>query len=174
MLGDSMLQADGTPWMADLAHEAPKINWDDMTQIPALPLGSWLKIDPWDDHVHMLNAKRYAPMLPHDKMPLEVTPIYFRLQRYEQANATAAAGARRGATRCRPPGRHHDAAEPATTAGGAAAYRCGARSAVTRRTLPRPGSLSSIVSRPSFLLWIVIPRSRPQELHPENRDTQNS
>ena len=88
MLGDSMLQPDGTPWMAALAHQAPKINWDDMTQIPALPLGSWLKIDPWDDHVHMLNAKRYAPMLAHDKMPLEVTPIYFRLQRYEQANAT--------------------------------------------------------------------------------------
>ena len=48
--------------MADLAHEAPKINWDDLTQIPALPLGSWLKTDPWDDHVHMLDAKRYAPM----------------------------------------------------------------------------------------------------------------
>jgi hypothetical protein len=95
MLGDSMLQADGTPWMAALSHEAPKINWDDMTQIPALPLGSWLKTDPWDDHVHMLNAKRYAPMLAHDKMPLEVTPIYFRLQRYEQANAnpTPAPGA---------------------------------------------------------------------------------
>lgn len=88
LMGDSMLQPDGTPWMAALAHEAPKINWDDMSQIPALPLGSWLKIDPWDDHVHMLNAKRYAPMLAHDKMPLEVTPIYFRLQRYEQANAT--------------------------------------------------------------------------------------
>ena len=58
-----------------------------MTQLPALPLGSWLKTDPWDDHVRMLNAKRFAPMLAHDKMPLEVTPIYFRLQRYEQANA---------------------------------------------------------------------------------------
>jgi len=87
-LGDSLLRADGTPWMADLAHQAPKINWDDLTQIPALPLGSWLKTDPWDDKVHMLNAKQYAPMNARDKMPLEVTPVYFKLQRYEDATAT--------------------------------------------------------------------------------------
>jgi hypothetical protein len=92
-LGDSLLQPDGVPWMAALAREAPKINWDDMTQIPALPLGSWLKTDPWSDRVQMLNAKRYAPMNPRDKMPLEVTPIYFKLQRYEDATAAPPAGA---------------------------------------------------------------------------------
>ncbi|HUN84436.1 MAG TPA: hypothetical protein VMU48_08655 [Terracidiphilus sp.] len=86
-LGDSMLQPDGQPWMEALAQQAPKINWDDLNQIPALPLGSWLKTDPWDDRVHMLNAKRYAPMNARDKMPLEVTPVYFKLQRYEDANA---------------------------------------------------------------------------------------
>ena len=84
-LGDSLLRTDGTPWMADLAHGAPKINWDDLTQIPALPLGSWLKTDPWDDKVHMLNAKRYAPMNARDKMPLEVTPIFYKLQRYDES-----------------------------------------------------------------------------------------
>jgi hypothetical protein len=89
-LGDSLLRADGTPWMTQLAHGAPKINWDDMAQIPALPLGSWLKTDPWDDRVHMLNAKRYAPMNPRDKMPLEVTPVYFKLQRYSAATLTPA------------------------------------------------------------------------------------
>ena len=90
-LGDSLLKADGTPWMADLAHRAPKINWDDLTQTAALPLGSWLKIDPWDDKVHMLNAKRYAPMNARDKMPLEVTPIFYKLQRYEEAQLNAPA-----------------------------------------------------------------------------------
>lgn len=91
-LGDSLLKEDGTPWMADLAHGAPKINWDDMNQLPALPLGSWLKTDPWDDKVRMLNAKRYAPMNPRDKMPLEVTPIYYKLQRYEAASQNPAPG----------------------------------------------------------------------------------
>jgi hypothetical protein len=95
MLGDSLLKADGTPWMSDLSSQAPKINWDDLTQSPALPLGSWLKTDPWDDKVHMLNAKIYAPLNARDKMPLEVTPIYFKLARYETASATppAAPGA---------------------------------------------------------------------------------
>jgi len=85
-LGDSLLKTDGTPWLADLQKMAPKLNWDDLTQTAALPLGSWLKTDPWDDKMHMLNAKRYAPMTPRDKMPLEVTPIFYRLQRYEAAN----------------------------------------------------------------------------------------
>ncbi len=88
-LGDSLLQADGTPWMAALEQGAPKLNQDDMTQIAAFPLGSWLKTDPWDDVEHMLNAKRYAPMNARDKMPFEVTPIYYRLRRYEAAAAPA-------------------------------------------------------------------------------------
>jgi hypothetical protein len=86
-LGDSLLRADGTPWMNDLMHQAPKLNWDDLSQTAALPLGSWLKTDPWDDKVHMLGAKRYAPMNARDKMPFEVTPIFYKLQRYDEASA---------------------------------------------------------------------------------------
>jgi hypothetical protein len=89
-LGDSLLKTDGTPWMSDLQKMAPKLNWDDLTQTAALPLGSWLKTDPWDDKVHQLSAKIYAPMNPRDKMPLEVTPIFYKLQRYDAAKAEAA------------------------------------------------------------------------------------
>ncbi|MFC5863743.1 M48 family metalloprotease [Acidicapsa dinghuensis] len=84
-LGDSMLKADGTPWLADIAKTAPKLDQDNTAQVAALPLGSWLKTDPWDDKEYMLNAKRYAPMNARDKMPFEVTPVYYRLQRYEDA-----------------------------------------------------------------------------------------
>jgi hypothetical protein len=84
-LGDSLLQPDGVPWMDALVKMAPKINWDDMNQVAALPLGSWIKIDPWDDSVHRLNAPRYAPMNAREKMPFEVTPIFYNLQRYEVA-----------------------------------------------------------------------------------------
>ena len=83
-LGDSLLKPDGTPWMATLVKSAPRINWDDLTQIPALPLGSWLKTDPWDDSVHELNTKLYAPLNAREKMPLEVTPVYYRLRRYDE------------------------------------------------------------------------------------------
>ena len=92
-LGDSLLKTDGTPWMADLAKMSPKLNQDDLTQTAALPLGSWLKIDPWDDSVHMLDAKRYAPMNARDKMPFEVTPVFYKLQRYDSAHSDAPAAA---------------------------------------------------------------------------------
>ena len=41
----------------------------------------------------MLNAKRYAPMNARDKMPFEVTPVFYKLQRYDAANAPPAAAA---------------------------------------------------------------------------------
>jgi len=36
-LGDSLLKADGTPWMLDLSKQATKLDWDDLTQTAALP-----------------------------------------------------------------------------------------------------------------------------------------
>jgi hypothetical protein len=90
-LGDSLLKTDGTPWMAVLQKMAPKLNWDDLTQMAALPLGSWIKTDPWDDKVHQMNAKIYAPMNARDKMPFEVTPVFFKLQRYDVAKTEAPA-----------------------------------------------------------------------------------
>jgi hypothetical protein len=90
-LGDSLfnkVDGTGTPWMAELKNMASKLNWDDLAQRPALPLGSWLKTDPWDDRVHQLNAKIYPYMNPRDKMPLEVTPIFFKLQRYDASKLT--------------------------------------------------------------------------------------
>jgi hypothetical protein len=113
-LGDSLLQADGTPWMADLLRMSPRLNWDDLAQRPALPLGSWLKTDPWDDRVHQLSAKVYAYMNPRDKMPLEVTPIFYKLQRYDVSRLTPAASSAVAPATVAP------AAQPAATPSGAA------------------------------------------------------
>jgi hypothetical protein len=113
-LGDSLLKPDGTPWMADLEHGAPKLNWDDLNQTAAFPLGSWLKTDPWDDKVHMLNAKRYAPMNARDKMPFEVTPVFYKLQRYDEASAApVSAGAPAAAPTSAPAASAPDNAQPA-------------------------------------------------------------
>jgi len=38
--------------------------------------------------VHQLNAKIYPYMNPRDKMPLEVTPIFYKLQRYDASKLT--------------------------------------------------------------------------------------
>jgi hypothetical protein len=111
-LGDSLLKADGTPWMADLEKMAPRLNWDDLTQTAALPLGSWIKTDPWDDKVHMLNAKRYAPMNARDKMPFEVTPIFYKLQRYDVARAEAPTAPAAAAPAAPPPAAADPTAQP--------------------------------------------------------------
>jgi hypothetical protein len=63
---------------------------DNLTQIAALPLNSRLKIDPWDDKVFTLNVKP-APLLnARDKMPLELTPVFYRLQRYQEGTPAGA------------------------------------------------------------------------------------
>jgi hypothetical protein len=82
-LGDSLIRPDGTPWLSGLEHGAPRLNPEDLTQIAALPLNSHLRIDPWDDKVYQLNVKP-APLLnPSDKMPFEVTAVFYRLQYYQ-------------------------------------------------------------------------------------------
>ena len=45
----------------------------------ALPLGSHLRIDAWDDQVRFLSTKPEAILNASEKMPLKLTPIYFRL-----------------------------------------------------------------------------------------------
>jgi hypothetical protein len=70
--------------VAILAH-APFLEADNMAQIPALPLGSRIKVDPWDDHLEMLKSKPVALRSARDKMSLEVTPMYPNLVNFAPA-----------------------------------------------------------------------------------------
>jgi len=81
-LGDSLLSEQGEPWMAELSKQGPKLEVHKLDQIAALPLGSHLKTDPWDDKVYQLNVKAVPIINARDKMPLELTPLYMRLARY--------------------------------------------------------------------------------------------
>ncbi|MGC8550492.1 MAG: hypothetical protein ACP5M4_12400 [Acidobacteriaceae bacterium] len=82
-LGDSLIQPDGQPWLAAFMKGAPRLDMKNLNQIAALPLDSHLKIDPWTDQVETLKY-RPAPLLSAaDKMPFEITPIYFRLTNYQ-------------------------------------------------------------------------------------------
>jgi hypothetical protein len=92
-LGDSMLDSTGQPWLIAVQKRAPKLDQDKLDQIAALPLGSRLRTDAWDDRVYTL--KTTAPVLlnARDKMPFEVTPVYYKLVRYDQAQSAAGAEA---------------------------------------------------------------------------------
>jgi hypothetical protein len=81
-LGDSLLRPNGEPWMNALLTNAPKLDMNKLDQIAALPLGSQLRIDAWDDKVIRLNSKQVPILNARDKMPFEVTPVFYRLTRY--------------------------------------------------------------------------------------------
>jgi hypothetical protein len=89
-LGDSLIKPDGVPWLDALGKNQEKLDIKDLNQIAALPLGSRLRTDPWDDKVIPLNAPAPLILNPGDKMPFDVTPVYLRLQ-YYQAPAAAPA-----------------------------------------------------------------------------------
>ena len=72
---------------------APPLEDRNVAQLPALPLGSRIKLDPWDDHVEMQKGKQVALVSPRDKMSFEVTPMFPNLVRYNPAgNESAAKG----------------------------------------------------------------------------------
>jgi hypothetical protein len=83
-LGDSLLDMNGTPWLVELTKNSPKLDVDNLQQIAALPLGSHLKVDAWDDRVSSLNAKPMAVLNARDKTPFEVAPVFLKLSRYTQ------------------------------------------------------------------------------------------
>ena len=70
-----------------VVQQSPKLEPTNIAQIPALPLGSRVKLDPWDDHVEMLKGKQPALLSVRDKMSFEVTPIYPNLVTFNSAAA---------------------------------------------------------------------------------------
>ncbi len=115
-LGDSLVRGDGQPWLAGLTQGAPKLDMDNLQQVAALPLNSRLKIDPWDDKVFMLNSRPPVLLNARDKMPLELTPVFFRLQRYSDATPGAAAPANATPAASVPPSADAGGQQPSASA----------------------------------------------------------
>jgi Peptidase family M48 len=57
----------------------------------ALPLGSRIKVDPFDDQLHLLKFKSAGPLAEYEKMPFEVTPIALYLTREDGSPTQKAA-----------------------------------------------------------------------------------
>ena len=67
--------------------QSPKLEVRNLAQLPALPLGSRIKLDPWDDRLEMLKSKPVALLSVRDKMSFEVTPVYPNLVIARPANS---------------------------------------------------------------------------------------
>jgi hypothetical protein len=73
--------------MPDLLKVAPELEMGNVGQISALPLGSRLRVDPWNGTVALLQAKPTALLSAQEKMPFELAPVYLYLTRPKTAAA---------------------------------------------------------------------------------------
>jgi len=78
--------------MVALMNSAPALDPNKLDQTSALPLGGRVKLNPWNDRAELVKTTRVAITSARDKMPLEVTPFFPHLTRYDPfANPTATA-----------------------------------------------------------------------------------
>ena len=144
MIGDGLIKSDKdtTFWMQAIMNKGIKLDMNDLKQEAAMPLGSFLRFDPWTDQVIQLHTA-FEPILnARDKMPFEVTPVYLKLSYFnpnaQQQPAPAASGASSGAAgtgdaaasqgQAAPPA---DTAAPAAAPGATAPAAAGAPAAAT-------------------------------------------
>lgn len=83
--------------MITLMNSAPALDHSKLDQIAALPLGSRVRLNAWDDRAELLKTTPGGVMSVREKMPLEVTPFFPHITRYGTAsNPTATASAVQG------------------------------------------------------------------------------
>ena len=91
--GNKMAKGGDVLRMESLIQGSPELKTADVRQIAALPLGSRIKLDPWDDHVILKKSKPEAIISARDKLAFEVTPMIPNLVRSTQANNEVAQNA---------------------------------------------------------------------------------
>lgn len=91
-LGNRLAESGHAHRMVELKSIAPELQPRRIDQVAAFPLGSRLKVDPWNGHVDMMKGKAVAPLTAREKMPFMVTPLFPHLSRKEAAVTGALAG----------------------------------------------------------------------------------
>ena len=74
--------------LSELATAAPELKEDEIEQIAALPLGSRVDLNPWNNQIRLIETKPVALLSARDKMPFEVTPFMIHLTRFKPADGT--------------------------------------------------------------------------------------
>jgi len=71
---------------AQLLQSAPALDPASLQQMGALPMGSRIKINAWNDGVTLIKTQQMGPISPREKIPFEVTPIDLHLTRYVETS----------------------------------------------------------------------------------------
>jgi Peptidase family M48 len=81
LIGNRMAASSKDLRMAGLMEQAPPLEVDRIDQISALPLGSRVRMDPWNDQLFLMKTRNVALLTPREKFPFEITPFMLHLTR---------------------------------------------------------------------------------------------
>jgi hypothetical protein len=80
-LGNPLAARDRIFRMPDLMSSAPALEMSKLDQVPALPLGGRIKVDPWSDQAELVKSPSVPLASAREKMIFEVTPVFPHLAR---------------------------------------------------------------------------------------------
>jgi len=72
---------------SQLLQMSPALAPANLQQLGALPMGSRIKINAWNDTISLIETHQMGPISPREKIPFEVTPIDLHLTRYVESSA---------------------------------------------------------------------------------------
>jgi hypothetical protein len=81
-LGNTLLVSGSKVRMSELTSGAPELQKRDLTQMPALPLGSRVHLDAWSDRLELIKRQPVALQSPTEKLLFEVTPVFPYMTRF--------------------------------------------------------------------------------------------
>lgn len=73
-LGNQVANTRALERLAEFTATAPELEESKLEQIAALPLGSRVKLNPWNDHISLAETKPLSLLSAREKMPFEITP----------------------------------------------------------------------------------------------------
>ncbi len=82
-LGNQLANADAVNRLATFAASAPALEEGKIEQIAALPLGSRVKVNPWNNQVVLVKTRPISLLSAREKMPFEITPFALYLTRID-------------------------------------------------------------------------------------------
>jgi len=88
-LGNQVANPDALNRLAEFAASAPPLDENKIEQIAALPLGSRVKLNPWNNRIELVKTRALTLLSAREKMPFEVTPFALYLTRVAQVASSA-------------------------------------------------------------------------------------
>lgn len=80
-LGNPLATRDRILRMPELMTSAPALEMSKLEQVPALPLGGRIRVDPWSDQAELVKSPSVPLASAREKMIFEVTPVFPHLAR---------------------------------------------------------------------------------------------